>query len=224
MVAIDRRVRRTYRLLGDALLALIREKGYGNVTIKDITDRADVAYVTFFRHFDDIDELLLHTLDGVINEVIELIQSAVVDPDDLELCLKIEGRIIFEHAQQNHKLYETMVHEQINLKTYRAIRKRIANALIHDGNKGIQARQHLAIPEDSLATLPLPIHLVSNHSASAILSLLEWWLHNDMPFTPAEMGDYFAKLISMPVNQVIAELIGLSPEIAAMTVTQNNTD
>ncbi len=45
---IDRRVKRSQRLLGEALMSLILEKGYEAVTIRDITQRADVAYVTFF--------------------------------------------------------------------------------------------------------------------------------------------------------------------------------
>ena len=46
----DRRVRRTQNLLAKALIALTLEKGYEAVTIRDITQRADVAYATFFRH------------------------------------------------------------------------------------------------------------------------------------------------------------------------------
>ena len=68
MEKIDRRVRRTYKLLGDALISLILEKGYEDITIKDITERADVAYVTFFRHYKTIDDLLQQRLDEIVGD------------------------------------------------------------------------------------------------------------------------------------------------------------
>src|SRR6266581_8141913 len=39
----DRRVRRTRRNLGEALIALIVERGYDRITVQDILDRADVG-------------------------------------------------------------------------------------------------------------------------------------------------------------------------------------
>ena len=39
----DRRVKRTQKLLAQALIALTLEKGYEAVTIRDITQRADEA-------------------------------------------------------------------------------------------------------------------------------------------------------------------------------------
>lgn len=43
----DRRVRRTRKLLHDAFLELVLEKGYEKTTIQDILDRADVGRSTF---------------------------------------------------------------------------------------------------------------------------------------------------------------------------------
>ena len=39
----DRRVRRTQNSLKEALIAEAREKGYKNITIQDVTTRADVG-------------------------------------------------------------------------------------------------------------------------------------------------------------------------------------
>ena len=49
---VDPRVKRTRRLLRDALVSLILEKDFASITIKEITGRAEVAYITFFRHFE----------------------------------------------------------------------------------------------------------------------------------------------------------------------------
>ncbi|HEY7418111.1 MAG TPA: TetR/AcrR family transcriptional regulator, partial [Ktedonobacteraceae bacterium] len=72
----DRRVRRTQQLLAKALIALTLEKGYEAVTIRDITERADIGYATFFRHYHDKDELLRGVLDVVLTELTDLLCPA----------------------------------------------------------------------------------------------------------------------------------------------------
>src|ERR1700757_5499961 len=61
----DRRVRRTRKLLHDAFLALVLEKGYEKTTIQDILDRADVGRSTFYVHFRDKEALLTSSFDGM---------------------------------------------------------------------------------------------------------------------------------------------------------------
>ncbi|HLS39815.1 MAG TPA: helix-turn-helix domain-containing protein [Ornithinicoccus sp.] len=60
---VDRRVRRTRDLLRRALLELIREKGFDRVTVQDIVERADVGRSTFYAHFRDKEDLLVHGLE-----------------------------------------------------------------------------------------------------------------------------------------------------------------
>jgi len=71
----DPRVRRTRRLLQDALVSLILEKDYASISIKEIAERADVAYITFFRHYSGTDELLMEVLDEGLAELLRHIET-----------------------------------------------------------------------------------------------------------------------------------------------------
>lgn len=62
---VDRRVERTQRLLSEALLSLIRERGYEALSVQDIIDRANVGRATFYAHFDNKEDLLVSRLDGL---------------------------------------------------------------------------------------------------------------------------------------------------------------
>lgn len=72
----DRRVRRTHRRLKEALLDLMKEKGYGRITVQELVDRADVARSTFYAHFDDKDDLLF---DGFDRWLLDLARVPGVD-------------------------------------------------------------------------------------------------------------------------------------------------
>src|SRR5438876_11570414 len=92
----DRRVKRTQHLLARALIVLTLEKGYEAVTIRDITERADVGYATFFRHYHDKDELLKDVLDVVLTEIIDLLGSTQPAADPTTI-----GVLLFRYVQQS---------------------------------------------------------------------------------------------------------------------------
>lgn len=50
---LDPRVRRTRRLLEDAVRSLLREKQYSEISVADIAERATVNRATFYAHFED---------------------------------------------------------------------------------------------------------------------------------------------------------------------------
>ena len=79
----DRRVQRTLKLLKEALIELILEKGYDSVTVQDITDRANLGRATFYFHYKDKDELLVEMLDEVVNELVEQIKKEPLDMKNL---------------------------------------------------------------------------------------------------------------------------------------------
>jgi AcrR family transcriptional regulator len=54
----DPRVKRTRKLLSQAFLELMQEKGFQAITVQDIADRAGVNRATFYAHYEDKFDLL----------------------------------------------------------------------------------------------------------------------------------------------------------------------
>ena len=65
---VDRRVQKTRKLLQEALMELVAEKGYEAVTIREILDKANVGRSTFYAHFQDKDQLL-HSILELLDEL-----------------------------------------------------------------------------------------------------------------------------------------------------------
>lgn len=63
----DRRIRRTRKLLYEALVELISEKEYDEITIQEITERADIGHRTFYRHYAGKDELLIDVMKAALS-------------------------------------------------------------------------------------------------------------------------------------------------------------
>ena len=54
----DRRVRRTKRLLLESLTSLMKEKPIKDISVKELTDLADINRGTFYLHYRDIYDML----------------------------------------------------------------------------------------------------------------------------------------------------------------------
>jgi AcrR family transcriptional regulator len=186
MQKVDRRIQRTQELLGNALVSLILEKGYEAVTLKDITDRANVAYVTFFRHFKDKDQLLMQRLQESLTELTDCIESAALETQQ-PLAIENEGLLIFKHIQQHSSLYRTLLSSRGGHQGSSLVRKRtqdIIAAIFLRGCTVLHDKSHI-----------IPAEIAAHHIAASLLALIEWWLENDMPYPLERMAQIYSKLI-----------------------------
>ena len=104
---IDRRIQKTRKLLSQALLDLILEKGYERVTVQDILDRANVGRSTFYTHYEN-KELLLR--DGPRNLGLSLFGGSDKPAARPETDGRRMGfRPLFQHVSQNLQLAKAMV-------------------------------------------------------------------------------------------------------------------
>jgi len=71
----DRRVRKTKKALRESLAELLMEKSIQHVTVRELTDKADVHRSTFYANFKDIYDLYNQTEDFVIQEISEILSA-----------------------------------------------------------------------------------------------------------------------------------------------------
>ncbi len=95
----DRRLIRSRRLLGNALIELMQEKRYIDITVQDIIDRADVGRTTFYKHFQDKEDLLISNLDAILENFIHHMDSGGGDQTLLSTA------DFFRHVQEHQNLY-----------------------------------------------------------------------------------------------------------------------
>jgi AcrR family transcriptional regulator len=177
----DPRVRKTRRLLRDALVSLILDKDYASVSIKEITQRADVAYITFFRHYEGTDHLLMEVLDEGLAELQGYIETLAKHSETSSL--ETEGRLIFEYIEQKADLFRILFKSQ----SVERVRKKVVQNIAAIFQKSCLP---LARSGNQTATA-----ITSNHIATSLLALIEWWLDNHLKPAPSQMGKVYKSLI-----------------------------
>jgi len=189
----DRRIRRTQKLLGEALIALVLEKGYKNITIQDVTNRADIGYRTFFRHYAGLDELLIDVAQSLTDEIYEIINIPPADmklDDPIPLFREI-GQTLFQHVQENQTNFRFLLLDNSLRFVIKPVMKK--------------SRDKIEILLSALPQKNISAAMAANHILVSAFSLIRWWLLNDMPHSPERMGEIFSNLIVKPTWLMMTE-------------------
>lgn len=179
MAKTDRRIQRTRRMLREALVELIPEKGFDAITIRNVTDRADIAYATFFRHYDSLEELLGEQIELVIRDLEESAHGS--DRDHLEA----EGLLVFRHVEAKQRLYRSL----LGRRSSRVVVSRLKDVIME------VVRPHAEAHYQQVENPIIPIELSINHIAAAAWELVAWWVSHDMPYPPERMAQIYDELV-----------------------------
>ena len=96
----DRRIRRTKRLLRQSLAELMNEKEFKDITVKEITDRADLNRGTFYFHYTDTYDLREKIEDELAAEFAAVTASYTPTPDNYSARPMLEKAVHFMQEQR----------------------------------------------------------------------------------------------------------------------------
>ena len=173
----DRRILRTREALGDALVALMQEKKFDEITVQDVLDRAGVARSTFYVHYRDKDDLFLSDVE----DFLELISSALKrqDPSTKRLLPVQE---FFAHIREAREFYAALVRSGKVNDVWALARGIFA--------RSIEERLQMAGVEVDPVRRSAQAHAL----AGSFFSLLDWWIDKGMKADPKEIDDLFHRM------------------------------
>jgi AcrR family transcriptional regulator len=182
--APDRRVQRTHRLLTEALVELILERGWDAVSVQELCERADVGRATFYTHFADKEDLLVGGLDA-LGAFIR--KQAPIASGSKPLAF---ARGIIDHAEEQRRLFRAVVGK----RSGQIVQNHFRQLLIR------LVREDLEYLAPGHPRLDVTVRYV----AGAFFELLSFWLEARTELGPEELETEFHRL-TQPVLAVLAE-------------------
>lgn len=193
--ADDLRVRRTRKLLQQALIELTIEKGFAEVTVQDIAERAMVNRATFYRHYLDKYDLL----DQYMNDVYELTasqeqlaqapaQAPMSEPPPLGLVSMLK------HVQAHAAFYRVMLGAKGDPAFVQRIQQYIEKrfrSLLRDA------------PTQKQSGLPLDLRL--SYVSHAGVGAIEWWLNAGQSCSAEQVAAWLNQLSTANMDFVLGE-------------------
>ena len=98
----DRRVRRTKKLLTQALTQLLQQKQVNEITVKELTDLADMNRGTFYLYYKDIFDML----EKIEDELFENLNGIIDLPENTEVSEQARPllRDLFTFIEDNQEM------------------------------------------------------------------------------------------------------------------------
>jgi AcrR family transcriptional regulator len=178
------RLRRTQKLLREALIALIEERGFEALTIGELTERAMVSRAAFYRNYQDkydlVEQIFEEAMSALLGAVGELGQE---HPAEIWVTF-------FEHIAEYERLYRALLGRKGSPWFVRKMRASLTGLVKERGR----------LPHGSDASL-LPVHTFSDEFVPDLVSAMfveaiTWWLEHGRPYTPREIATRAALLAS----------------------------
>jgi AcrR family transcriptional regulator len=174
----DARQVRSRKALNAALLALLKEKPFDQITIREITARAHTGYATFFRHYPTKEALLSDIasdeISVLINRTLPILHEADSYKSTLALC------------------------------TYVSEHSRLWSALLTGGAAAIVRNEYIRLARGLAETeqnkqdwLPSDLGLI--HGTGSIIDILAWWLAQGQAYSSEYVATILHRLVIGPL-------------------------
>ena len=120
---LDPRVKRTRNLILNSFGELLAEKNFENISVQDVTTKAEINRATFYKHFVDKYALLDYSINQMFMQEIEkrTLNACHYTPDNLRnLILAVCEFLSRLHSNcaQPHQQFESLVETQIKKQLF----------------------------------------------------------------------------------------------------------
>ena len=185
----DRRIRKTKKLLKDSLIALMYEKKVKDITIKDITERADLSRGTFYLHYLDIYDLLSQIEDEAIENVKQMLQEFNAQSNASTYHLLEQ---LFNYLYENKQLFQLLLYSNSDTQFLNKLKVFIKTMGLYT-LQNVYKESH---PDQQTYFL--------SFISSGVLGMTEHWFESGMTLTSAEMATLIDQMITDTAKRLMS--------------------
>jgi AcrR family transcriptional regulator len=177
MSKVDRRIAKSQDAIKNAVTELMSQKGFDDITIQEIADRADVNRGTIYLHYTDKYDLLDKMIEEHMDNLRELCESAA------EMTFKEGNYVWYEYFERHYLFFSTMLAS----KGAPYFRSRFLDLVIEEFKAEVETTEgkNQELSED----------VILQFFGSAVVGAVEWWFKNGMPLPARVMAEQTGALL-----------------------------
>jgi AcrR family transcriptional regulator len=177
MSKVDRRIAKSQVAIKNAVIELMTEKSFDNITIQDIADRADVNRGTIYLHYTDKYDLLDKMIEEHMDNLRELCQTAS------EMTFQEGNYVWFEYFERHYLFFSTMLAS----KGAPSFRSRFLDLVVEEFTAEVDNTEgkNKGFSDD----------VILQFFGSAVVGAVEWWFKNGMPLPARVMAEQTGALL-----------------------------
>jgi AcrR family transcriptional regulator len=177
MPKVDRRIAKSQEAIKTAVIELMSEKNFDDITIQEISDKANVSRGTIYLHYLDKYDLL----DKLIEEHIEELRYICESASELEF---IDANLPwFEYLESHYLFFSTMLAS----KGAPSFRSQFLEFLIEEFKDEVNVAKG--------KNQGLNENIILQFIVTSYVGIVEWWFKNGMPYPPRVMAEQVGILL-----------------------------
>lgn len=155
-----------------ALLELIGDRDLSQISVSDVTGRADVHRSTFYEHYTDVHDLAASACTEMFDQLLSATSALSVSGDSSGEGSHPSLAAMFAHVAEHRALYEALLGADGSA--------RVINHLLRRMTETIRPRLSAQLTDSEGGTDDSAAAFVSG----ALLGAIADWLHHGCPGTP----------------------------------------
>ena len=183
---VDRRVRQTRRQLRECLITLLKEKKVQDITVRELTDMADLNRGTFYLHYKDVFDLLEKTEAELQEDFNQLVCKH--DAVDLKQRPSVIFNEIYSLVYDNADLIEILLGENGDLNFVNRLKQLIREKCLKDWMEVFRSGNAAAF--DAFFSFIV----------SGCIGLVQYWLQTGLKETPEQMAKLTEHIITKGIG------------------------
>lgn len=176
----DPRTVRSKEALHGAMLTLLDEKPFADITIRALCAEAGIGYTTFFRHHPSKESLFEEVAAEQVGALVELAVSILNTKN-----LRAAAEAIFIHVNAHRMMWSTLLTGGAAGK----IREEFLN----------RAREAAVPLAKSTKKVPMDCGIVL--TVSGTIELIDWWLRSKKPLPIHRVAEILDLVVVSPIMQ-----------------------
>lgn len=179
---MDRRQRKTREAIFRTFIDLLSEKEFGQITVGEIIEGADVGRATFYAHFETKDFLLKELCEELFCHILDHTKEDGGEHRHIFECDSSNSVFLhlFEHLQRNDNQILELLSCQNNELFLRYFKDNLTQLVT----------SQLPMFEDRKSE-KLPESFWIHHIASTFVETVKWWIDHGMKESPELITEYF---------------------------------
>ena len=183
---VDRRVRKTRRQLRECLITLLKEKKVQDITVRELTDMADLNRGTFYLHYKDVFDHLEKTEAELQEDFNQLVCKH--DAVDLKQRPSVIFNEIYSLVYDNADLIEILLGENGDLNFVNRLKQLIREKCLKDWMEVFRSGNAAAF--DAFFSFIV----------SGCIGLVQYWLQTGLKETPEQMAKLTEHIITKGIG------------------------
>ncbi|MDR6123521.1 AcrR family transcriptional regulator [Bacillus sp. SLBN-46] len=186
----DKRMKRTKLMFHHALLLLLQEKTFEEISISDIVRKAEVNRGTFYYHYEQKEDLLEEMVNTVINNMVVAFRKPFKPYQKMDIN-EISIIPLFEHFLENRVFYTTMLSNRVPIH--------LDERLLQTMEKNYLHNLEFFFPLDEK---DVNKELFYSYKVHGLIGFILNWIKNDFQYPITYMAEQLVNIVTINTKTV----------------------